>query len=914
MSSTLCKQNAAPSGATGIKRFFFSKHILSAVVLLFALFIAMPAMAQTTVAAGEVHVVTAGDSGTITVQNGGIVNQYWLFDGAITVQPGGILTWDPAVLNNGDTPVPGTMLVGGAGAFIEPQVGGSLLVEANGTAITGFALYTNANVNAIGGNPFVLDANTTFNVSVGNTLTVTVNSTDPVNGLTMNLVGAGSQFNLHGNLVVADGARVVLGNGADIQVAPTGTVTNTQTNAGFGIVDSLWLPIALVGDSYTGTKNPQLSLTVAAGEVYVVKPGDNGTITVQAGGIVNKYWLFDGAITVQYGGILTWDAAVVADGDTPVAGTILVGVGGAFIESAVAGGTLKVSANGSAITGFEIGGTGTYRVYAIGGNPFVLDANTTFTVPLGTILEVFPNTVEPVNGLSMNLVGAGSLLDVKGRLLVQDGARVVLGNGAVIDASAATDLTNTQSNVGFGIVDSWWVEIAPISGVYTGGVNPPIVSTVTFDPRGGTVAPTSAVTAPDGKLTALPTPTRPGDYTFSGWFPTPSGGVQITLARVYTTNTTIYARWTYTGGGTVTPPVTTPTAPTITSASGTTVVSGVGGTFQVTASGTTPIGYSLTSAPAGVSINSATGVITIAATLAAGNYPFTITADNGTAPTSSQGFTLIVQPPSSNPPVITSANSTTVTSGAEITFKVTATGTAPISFALSGQPAGVSINGTTGVMTIAGTTAVGSHKFNITATDGGNNKATMAFTLVVNTAADDFIQKAYIAFFNRPADVPGLTYWKNYPGNAQDMLAEFSKSAEYLSDYAGMSNQQVISKVYQNLFGRLPETEGLNYWTQQMEAGWITIANVAYEILGGARNEDKTIIQNKALVANMFTAALNTPQKAEAYNQAGPMGLPNAAKTWLAAVNEENASVSEASGKLNALIQQLVERWEEFTQ
>jgi len=145
------------------------------------------------------------------------------------------------------------------------------------------------------------------------------------------------------------------------------------------------------------------------------------------------------------------------------------------------------------------------------------------------------------------------------------------------------------------------------------------------------------------------------------------------------------------------------------------------------------------------------------------------------------------------------------------------------------------------------------------------------------------------------------------------MLTEFSKSAEYLSDYAGLSNQWIISKVYQNLFGRLPELEGLNYWSQQMEAGWITIANVAYEILGGARNEDKTIIENKVKAANMFTNGLNTPVKVEAYNNAGPMGLPNAAKTWLAAVNENDASVDEASGKLPALIQQLVDRWEEFS-
>jgi len=356
------------------------------------------------------------------------------------------------------------------------------------------------------------------------------------------------------------------------------------------------------------------------------------------------------------------------------------------------------------------------------------------------------------------------------------------------------------------------------------------------------------------------------------------------------------------------------TAPSITSASGTTVMSGIASTFQVAASGTTPISYSLTGQPAGVSINASTGLITIAATTAVGNHPFIITADNGISPSYSQSFILIVQQPSSAPPVITSAKTATATSGVESTFKVIASGNAPLAYSLSGQPAGVTIDSATGVITIAATVAPGNHNFTITVTDSANKKTNMPFTLIVSPAKSESIQKAYIAFFNRPGDVPGMEYWLNYPGDIQDMLTEFSKSAEYLSDYAGLNNQWIISKVYQNLFGRLPELEGLNYWSAQMDAGWITIANVAYEILGGARNEDKTIIENKVKAANMFTNGLDTPVKVEAYNNAGPMGLPNAAKTWLAAVKEDNASVDSASEKLGALIQQLVERWEEFRQ
>ena len=87
------------------------------------------------------------------------------------------------------------------------------------------------------------------------------------------------------------------------------------------------------------------------------------------------------------------------------------------------------------------------------------------------------------------------------------------------------------------------------------------------------------------------------------------------------------------------------TPPTITSGSSTLVINGTGGTFQVTATGTAPITYALSGQPAGVSINSSSGLITIAATTAINTYSFTITATNGTSPNASQTFTLTVTAP-----------------------------------------------------------------------------------------------------------------------------------------------------------------------------------------------------------------------------------------------------------------------------
>lgn len=81
------------------------------------------------------------------------------------------------------------------------------------------------------------------------------------------------------------------------------------------------------------------------------------------------------------------------------------------------------------------------------------------------------------------------------------------------------------------------------------GTIPATGYTITFDANGGSVTPASAVTGADGKLTSLPTPTRSGSYSFDGWYTAASGGTKVTTNTVFTKNRTVYAHWTYTGGG-----------------------------------------------------------------------------------------------------------------------------------------------------------------------------------------------------------------------------------------------------------------------------------------------------------------------------------------------------------------------------
>lgn len=72
--------------------------------------------------------------------------------------------------------------------------------------------------------------------------------------------------------------------------------------------------------------------------------------------------------------------------------------------------------------------------------------------------------------------------------------------------------------------------------------NAPVTYTITFNPNGGSVSPTSGTTGTDGKLSSLPTPTHATD-TFKGWFTAATGGNTVTTNTVFTSNQTIYAQW-----------------------------------------------------------------------------------------------------------------------------------------------------------------------------------------------------------------------------------------------------------------------------------------------------------------------------------------------------------------------------------
>ena len=87
------------------------------------------------------------------------------------------------------------------------------------------------------------------------------------------------------------------------------------------------------------------------------------------------------------------------------------------------------------------------------------------------------------------------------------------------------------------------------------------------------------------------------------------------------------------------------------------------------------------------------------------------------------------------------------------------------------------------------------------------------------------IYRLYNASFGRFPDNSGLKYWitKNIAGEDtyEETAKSFILSIEFLNLYgSNSSNTEYINALYQNILNRKPDSEGFNYWENQLESGY----------------------------------------------------------------------------------------------
>lgn len=164
----------------------------------------------------------------------------------------------------------------------------------------------------------------------------------------------------------------------------------------------------------------------------------------------------------------------------------------------------------------------------------------------------------------------------------------------------------------------------------------------------------------------------------------------------------------------------------------------------------------------------------------------------------------------------------------------------------------------------------------------------------------DQVQEVYISYYGRPADPVGLDFWTNKlaaaNGDLSSIIDAFGNSDEANSLFGGLSHQQTVNTLFNQMFGRDADVDGLLFYANGLAAGTMTAQSIALNILDGAKNEDKTIIENKLAVAKSFTAGLDTTDEIVAYSGNAAAG------TARSMLNTVNAATDTAAFDVNTTI------------
>lgn len=185
------------------------------------------------------------------------------------------------------------------------------------------------------------------------------------------------------------------------------------------------------------------------------------------------------------------------------------------------------------------------------------------------------------------------------------------------------------------------------------------------------------------------------------------------------------------------------------------------------------------------------------------------------------------------------------------------------------------------------------------------------------------LSEMYLAYFNRAPDALGLDYWASQaydwhaaqPGVAmsqinKDIANVFAGTPEAISTYGSVTQQSsaaelqnFVTKVYQNVLDRAPDSAGLNYWVNNLQTGASSpgsfIRDVIYSVNAQSGTADKVYLSSKQTVADYFSVQMGLTNVTQAQNVMNTFNHTYETSGATAAINAANAQtnsyMSEAS-------------------
>lgn len=130
------------------------------------------------------------------------------------------------------------------------------------------------------------------------------------------------------------------------------------------------------------------------------------------------------------------------------------------------------------------------------------------------------------------------------------------------------------------------------------------------------------------------------------------------------------------------------------------------------------------------------------------------------------------------------------------------------------------------------------------------------------------VHSIYIGYYARCADPAGFAYWNSIAsGYTVAQIADFfALSDESKAEYPYLRSPRegtadaFVTKVYQNVLGRAPDSAGLAYWSGLISNNTVTvggfIATLIGSVLSQSGTDDKLTLQNRINISAYYVGAL----------------------------------------------------------
>lgn len=153
-------------------------------------------------------------------------------------------------------------------------------------------------------------------------------------------------------------------------------------------------------------------------------------------------------------------------------------------------------------------------------------------------------------------------------------------------------------------------------------------------------------------------------------------------------------------------------------------------------------------------------------------------------------------------------------------------------------------------------------------------------------APDAQITRLYLAYFGRPPETAGLTYWLGQLAGGKSVHTasnQFVSTPEFRQLYGSLTNRQFVDLVYQNVLGRPGEPDGVAYWTAELDGGRLKRGTVMTQFSEAIEN--RTAKAAHVGVVRLYLEMLgNTPGRA--YLTAAVAGGASTQVVWRRVVDD----------------------------